>query len=78
MTHDTIEEVVIRECNKGSSREFFARNLHERWLRLIYNDKTSSYEEWLTKDGSVFVHHRNIRALKTKTSKIKNGTSSFT
>ena len=39
------------------------RNLHERCLRLIYNSKNSSYEELLTKDGSVSIHHRNIQAL---------------
>ena len=49
------------------------RNLHERCLRLIYNDKNSSYEELLTKDGSVSIHHRNIQALATEFYKIKNG-----
>ena len=48
------------------------RNLHERCLRLIYNDKNSSYEELLTKDGSVSIHHRNIQALATEFYKIKN------
>ena len=48
------------------------RNLHERCLRLIYNNKNSSYEELLTKDGSVSVHHRNIQALATEFYKIKN------
>ena len=49
------------------------RNLHERCLRLIYNDKNSSYEELLTKDGSVSIHHRNIQALGDELYKIKNG-----
>ena len=51
------------------------RNLHERCLRLIYNDKNSSYEELLTKDGSVSIHHRNIQTLATEFYKIKNGIS---
>ena len=51
------------------------RNLHERCLRLVYNDKKSSYEELLTKDGSVSIHHRNIQALATEFYKIKNGYS---
>ena len=51
------------------------RNLHERCLRLIYNDKNSSYEELLTKDGSVSIHHRNIDALVTGFYKIENGLS---
>ena len=41
------------------------RNLHERCLRLIYNDENSSYEELLTKDGSVSILNRNIQALAT-------------
>ena len=51
------------------------RNLHERCLRLIYNDKNSSYEELITKDGSVSIHHRNIQALVTEFYKFKNGLS---
>lgn len=47
-------------------------NLHERYLRLIYNDENSSYEELLTKDGSVSIYHRNIKALATEFYKIKN------
>ena len=34
----------------------------ERCLRLIQNDKLSSYEELLEKDRSVSVHHRNIQS----------------
>ena len=48
-------------------------NLHERCLTLIYNDKNSSYEDILTKDGSVSIHHSNIQALATEFYKIKNG-----
>ena len=36
-------------------------HFHERALRIIYNDKSSS--ELHTKDRSVTIHHRNIRAL---------------
>ena len=39
----------------------------------MYKDKNSSYEELLTKGGSVSIHHRNIQALATESSKIKNG-----
>ena len=51
------------------------RNLHERCLRLMYNDKNLSHEELLTKGGSVCIHHRNIQALATEFHKIKNGLS---
>ena len=40
--------------------------IHERALRITYNDKSSSYRELLTKDRSVTIHHRNIRALAIK------------
>ena len=36
--------------------------IHERALRITYNDK-SSYGKLLTKDRSVVTYHRNIRAL---------------
>ena len=39
--------------------------LHERCLRLIYNDKKSSFEDLLEKDGSVPIHHRNLRTLRS-------------
>ena len=54
-----------------SRRNNNIRNLHQRCLKLVQNDKNSSYEESLTKNGSVSIHHRNIQALATKL-KIKN------
>ena len=41
-------------------------HLHERCLRLIYSDKSSSYEGCLERDGSVFIHNKNIQALQLK------------
>ena len=37
--------------------------IHERALRITYNDKSSSYGELLTQYKSVTIHHRNVRAL---------------
>ena len=37
--------------------------LHERCLRLIYDDIKSFFEVLLQKDGSVSVHYRNLRTL---------------
>ena len=48
------------------------KHLHERRLRLIYNDKQSSYEELLIKDGTVSIHHRNIQTLAAEMFKVKN------
>ena len=35
--------------------------LHEKCLRIVYNDKTSSFEELLGKHGSVTIHTRNLQ-----------------
>ena len=43
--------------------------IHERALKIPYGVK-SSYGELLTKDGSVAMHHRNIRALEIKISEV--------
>ena len=37
--------------------------LHERCLRIIYNDKHSSFHDLLEKDRSVSVHSRNLQLL---------------
>ena len=50
--------------------------LHETCLRLIYNDKCSSFEELLVKDKSVSAHHKNIHTLVTETFKVYIKTSS--
>ena len=49
--------------------------LHERCLRIIYNDKRSSFEELLVKDNSVSVHHNNIHTLAIEMYKVVNGIS---
>ena len=47
--------------------------LHERALRLIYNDYNSSFDQLLEKDGSVSIHHRNIHSLSVQMYKIYHG-----
>ena len=49
--------------------------LHERCLRVIYNDKTSSFEQLLENDNSVSIHYRNIQALAVEMYKVTNGLS---
>ena len=39
--------------------------IHERSLRITYNDRTSTFEELLRKDNSVTIHHRNLQVLAT-------------
>ena len=49
--------------------------LHERCLRIIYNDKCSNFEELLNKDNSVSIHHHNIQALAIELYKVVNDIS---
>ena len=44
--------------------------LHEKCLRIVYSDKTSSFEELLEKDGSVTIHTRNLQVLATEMFKV--------
>ena len=61
-----------RENNKKINR------LHERCLGImimINNDKQSSFNELLAKDGSVSIHKRNLQVLATEMYKISNSMS---
>ena len=40
--------------------------IHERSLRITYNDKSSSFQNLLEKDNSVTLHYRNIEILATE------------
>ena len=46
--------------------------IHERALRITYNDRTSTFEELLNKDSSVPIHHRNLQVLVTELYKVKS------
>ena len=60
--------IVIQINNKINRR-------HERCLRIVYNDKQSSFNELLEKDGSVSIHMRNIQILATEMYKLVNNLS---
>ena len=49
--------------------------LHERSLRIVYNDYNSTFEELLIKDNSVSIHHRNLQVFATLLYKIINNQS---
>ena len=49
--------------------------LHERCLRLIYNDKKSSFKDLLKKNESVSLHHRNLRTLALELFEVFKGLS---
>ena len=47
--------------------------LHERALRIVYEDYASLLIELLKKDNSTTTHNRNIQLLATELFKVKNG-----
>ena len=61
-------------CSRSSNSHI--NHLHERALRIVYNDHSSSFEDILVKDNSVSIHHRNIRLLAIELYKAKNNLSS--
>ena len=46
-------------CSKKMNRKI--NHIHERALRLVYDDYESSFHELLIKDNTVTIHHRNIQ-----------------
>ena len=50
-------------------------HLHERALRIVYKDYTSSFEDLLKRDNSVTIHHRNIQSLAIELFKVKQNLS---
>ena len=49
--------------------------LHERALRIAYNDYSSDFVELLAKDDTVTIHQRNLRVLAIEMYKISNDLS---
>ena len=47
--------------------------LHERCLRIIYEDKASTFEQVLEKDSSASIDTRNFRFLAVEMFKVVNG-----
>ena len=64
--------IWMRHCRENNSK---INRLHERCLRTIYNDKQSSFNELLQKDGSISIHEQNLQVLATATYKISNSLS---
>ena len=49
--------------------------IHERSLRIVYNDNISSFEELLKKDKSFCIHDRNIQSIAIELFKVKRNLS---
>ena len=50
-------------------------SIHERALRITYQDHISIFQLLLNKDNSVSIHHRNLQALATEMFKIQRDLS---
>ena len=49
--------------------------LHERCLRVVYNNNQSTLQELLDLDNSVSIHRKNLQCLAIELYKIINGIS---
>ena len=58
-------------CSRTNNRKI--NRLHNRFRRIIYQEKQSSFEELLQKNYSFFIHHRYLQSVVIEISKIKNG-----
>ena len=56
----------IRTMNKKINRT------HEKNFRIVYQDETSTFEEFFRKDNSIKIHARNLQTLATTMFEIKN------
>ena len=50
-------------------------NIHERALRIAYNDHQSTFEELFERDNSFTIHERNLQKLAIEMFKVNNGLS---
>ena len=64
--------VQMLHSRKLNSR---VNKLHERALRIVYQDYASSFTELLEKDNSTTTHNRKIQLLAPELFKVKNGLS---
>ena len=46
--------------------------MHERALRLVYDDYITSFEDLFIRDKSVSIHHRNIQGVAIEMFKVKD------
>ena len=65
---------LIWMCHSRTNNRKINR-LHERCLRIICNDKQSSFIKLLEKDNSVSKHQRNLQILAIEMFKVSNGLS---
>ena len=52
--------ITSKFCHNRNAQKQINR-IHERALRIVYNDNNSSFEYLLTKSGYVSIHHTNLQ-----------------
>ena len=57
-------------CSRQQNHKI--NRIHERALRIVYDDYISSFESLLYRDRTMCVHHKNIHAVAIEMFKIKN------
>ena len=57
-------------CSRKMNKKI--NHIHERALRLVYDDYITSFEDLLIKDNSVSIHLRNIQKVAIEMFKVKN------
>ena len=57
-------------CSREINRKI--NHIHERALRMVYMDYSSTFGDLLKKDGSVTIHQRNIQLVAIEMFKVKN------
>ena len=60
-------------CSRTANNKI--NKLHERAIRIIYDDYENTFEDLLAQDGSFTVHHMNIQTLILEIYKVKNNIS---
>lgn len=58
-------------CSRTNNRKI--NRLHNRFARIIYQEKQPSFEELLEKNYSFFIHHMYLQSVVIEICKIKNG-----
>ena len=65
---------LLWTCHKRLLRTQINK-IHERALRIVYKDNTTSFESLLEQSGSVSIHHRNLQCLALEIYKALNNLS---
>ena len=66
---------LIWMCHRRTTLNNKINRVHERVLRIVYNDNRSNFKELLERDHSFTIHKRNIKYLAIEAYNVKNGIS---